>query len=76
MANNSNKKYVELIWADKYDRFELGKKMRIEKPNLPFQTVETVNKPRLKLIWSFLILISIIQKMNIPPIILKIGEIS
>jgi adenine-specific DNA-methyltransferase len=44
----NNKKYVELIWADKYDRFELGKKMPIEKPNLPFQTVETVNKPRLK----------------------------
>jgi len=48
MANHNNKKYVELIWADKYDRFELGKKMPIEKPNLPFQTVETINKPRLK----------------------------
>ncbi|MCI4445252.1 MAG: hypothetical protein JHC32_04415 [Candidatus Aminicenantes bacterium] len=45
---NNNKKYVELIWADKYDRFKLGKKMSIEKPDLPFQTIETINKPRLK----------------------------
>jgi adenine specific DNA methylase Mod len=46
MANN--KKYVELLWADKYDKFEKGDKIPIEKPNLPFQVVETVNKPRLK----------------------------
>ena len=43
-----NKKYVELIWHQKYDKVELGEKIPIEKPNLPFQTVETVNKPRLK----------------------------
>ena len=47
MAGN-NKKYVELIWADKYDRFEKGEKTPIERPNLPFQLVETINKPRLK----------------------------
>jgi len=43
-----NKKYVELIWHQKYDKIELGEKMPIEKPNLPFQTVETINKPRIK----------------------------
>jgi adenine-specific DNA-methyltransferase len=46
MANN--KKYVELIWEEKYDKYEKGKKIPIEKPNLPFQVVETVNKPRFK----------------------------
>ncbi|HOC52428.1 MAG TPA: site-specific DNA-methyltransferase [Caldisericia bacterium] len=45
---NENKKYVELIWYQKYDKLELGQKLPIEKPNLPFQVVETVNKPRLK----------------------------
>lgn len=44
----SNKKYVELLWAEKYDNYEKGEKMPIEKPNLPFQVVETVNKPRVK----------------------------
>jgi len=43
-----NKKYVELIWAEKYDKLEKGEKLPIEKPNLPFQVVETINKPRLK----------------------------
>lgn len=43
-----NKKYVELLWHQKYDKIELGEKIPIEKPNLPFQTVETVNKPGLK----------------------------
>jgi len=43
-----NKKYVELIWHQKYDKLEKGEKIPIEKPNLPFQVVETVNKPRLK----------------------------
>jgi adenine-specific DNA-methyltransferase len=43
-----NKKYVELLWADKYDKFEKGEKLPIEKPNLPFQVVETINKPRIK----------------------------
>ncbi len=45
---DENKKYVELIWYQKYDKLELGEKLPIEKPNLPFQVVETVNKPRLK----------------------------
>jgi len=44
----NNKKYVELLWADKYDKFEKGKKYSIDHPNLPFQKVETINKPRLK----------------------------
>jgi len=43
-----NKKYVELLWAEKYDKLDLGKKMPIEKPNLPFQVVETINEPRIK----------------------------
>jgi adenine-specific DNA-methyltransferase len=43
-----NKKYIELLWAEKYDKYEKGEKIPIEKPNLPFQVVETVNKPRLK----------------------------
>ncbi|MFN3821058.1 MAG: DNA methyltransferase [bacterium] len=43
-----DKKYVELIWYQKYDNLELGDKMPFEKPNLPFQVVETVNKPRIK----------------------------
>ncbi len=30
MANN--KKYVELLWAEKYDKYEKGKKILIEKP--------------------------------------------
>jgi len=54
MANN--KKYVELIWAEKYDKFSVDSRQDIvekeikpvEKPNLPFQVVETINKPRLK----------------------------
>jgi len=47
MAEN-DKKYVELIWNQKYDKIELGEKIPIERPNLPFQIVETVNKPRIK----------------------------
>ncbi len=46
MAND--KKYVELIWAEKYDRYEKGNRIPVERPNLPFQVVETINKPRLK----------------------------
>jgi len=42
------KKYVELLWADKYNKFERGERLPIEKPNLPFQVVETINRPRLK----------------------------
>ena len=44
----NKKKYVELLWAGKYDRYEKGEKIPIERPNLPFQTVETVNEPRIK----------------------------
>jgi len=43
-----NKKYIELLRQQKYDRIELGEKMPIEKSNLSFQVVETINKPRLK----------------------------
>jgi len=45
---NENKKYVELIWYQKYNRVDLGERIPIEKPNLPFQTIETINKPRIK----------------------------
>lgn len=44
----SNKKFVELIWQGKYKEFELKSKASIERPNLPFQVIETVNEPRLK----------------------------
>jgi len=43
-----DKKYVELLWAEKYDNYDKGEKKPIEKPNLPFQTVETINEPRMK----------------------------
>ena len=43
-----NKKYVELIWNGKYDKLEIGDRLSIERPNLPFQKVETINKPRLE----------------------------
>jgi len=43
-----NKKYVELLWVRKYERFEKGEKIPIEKPNLPFQVVETINEPRIR----------------------------
>jgi len=43
-----DKKYVELLWHDKYNKIELGKRVPIDRPNLPFQVVETVNKPRAK----------------------------
>ncbi|GCC11081.1 hypothetical protein IPdc08_01128 [archaeon] len=42
----NNKKYVGLLWHQKYDKIDLGGKMPIERPNLPFQVVETINKPR------------------------------
>ncbi|MHA1278056.1 MAG: site-specific DNA-methyltransferase [Candidatus Helarchaeota archaeon] len=45
---NEDKKYVELIWSGKYDKFEKGRRVPIEKPILPFQIVETINRPRLK----------------------------
>ena len=42
----NNKKYVELLWHQKYDKMDSGEKMPIERQNLPFQTVETINKPQ------------------------------
>jgi len=47
--NNKNKKYTELIWAEKYKDFvRPGKKTEIERIALPFQLTETVNEPRMK----------------------------
>ena len=43
-----NSKFVEIFWHQKYDRIELVEKMPIEKLNLPFQTIETINKPTIK----------------------------
>ena len=45
---SENKKYVELIWAGKYDKIEKGNRNPIERPNLPLQLVETINEPRMK----------------------------
>ena len=45
---SGNKKFTELLWAGKYDNVQLGERAPIERPNLPFQVVETVNEPRLK----------------------------
>jgi adenine-specific DNA-methyltransferase len=47
-GKKQDEKYVELVWAGKYDRLDIGEKIPIEKPNLPFQTIETVNMPRAK----------------------------
>jgi adenine specific DNA methylase Mod len=46
--DKNNKKYVELLWYQKYDKIELGEKFPSEKPNLPFQVIETINEPRAK----------------------------
>jgi len=47
--NKKDKKYTELIWADKYKDFiRPKKKMEIERIALPFQMIETVNEPRIK----------------------------
>lgn len=51
-----NNKYVELLWNGKYpeswfkEYFEIRKKatITVDRPNLPFQTVETINAPRAK----------------------------
>ncbi len=43
-----DEKYVELLWHDKYKKIELDHRNQIYYPNLPFQVVETVNKPRSK----------------------------
>ncbi|MEM0136009.1 MAG: site-specific DNA-methyltransferase [Thermoplasmatales archaeon] len=45
---DKDEKYVELVWYDKYKKMELGRKTPLEYPNLPFQGIETVNKPRIK----------------------------
>ena len=34
MAGNDNKKYVELLWYQKYDRIDLGEKLPIELWNI------------------------------------------
>lgn len=44
----TDKRFTELIWAGKYDKVEMEGKAPVERPNLPFQVVETVNEPRLK----------------------------
>jgi adenine-specific DNA-methyltransferase len=43
-----DEKYVELLWHDKYKKMELGHRNLLDYPNLPFQVIETVNKPRAK----------------------------
>jgi len=43
-----DEKYIELLWHGKYNKSELGKRVPMDYPNLPFQVVETVNKPRAK----------------------------
>lgn len=47
-TKDPNQKFVELIWAGKYDKFEKGDRLPVEKPNPPFQPVETINLPRIK----------------------------
>lgn len=48
-TNKKDKKYVELIWAEKYRDFVHPKnKTEIERIALPFQLTETVNEPRMK----------------------------
>jgi adenine-specific DNA-methyltransferase len=47
--NSKDKKYVELIWAEKYKDFvKPKKKTEIERIALPFQITETINEPRIK----------------------------
>jgi len=47
--NKKDKKYIELIWAEKYKDFvKPNEKTEIERIALPFQITETVNKPRIK----------------------------
>jgi len=70
MAEN-NKKYVELLWADKYDKFEKGEKLPIEKPNLPFQVVETIISRESKVGLQF----HFFLKMNGQKTIQKTGKI-
>ena len=47
--NKNNKKYIELIWAEKYKDFvRPEKKTEMERIALPFQSTETINEPRIK----------------------------
>ncbi|KUK99049.1 MAG: hypothetical protein XE08_0266 [Parcubacteria bacterium 32_520] len=47
--NKKDKKYIELIWAEKYKDFvRPEKKTEIERIALPFQITETINEPRIK----------------------------
>lgn len=47
--NKKDKKYVELIWSEKYKDFvRPEKKTEIERIALPFQITETINEPRIK----------------------------
>ena len=41
-----DEKFVELLWHDKYKKMELEHRTSLDHPNLPFQVIETVNKPR------------------------------
>jgi hypothetical protein len=43
--NNNNKRYVELISADRYVRFEKSQRTPFEEPSPPSLVVETINKP-------------------------------
>ncbi len=43
-----DEKYVELLWYNKYKKMEISHRTPIDYTNLPFQIVETVNKPRAK----------------------------
>lgn len=44
-----NKKFVELLWNEKYDKLKLGEKIPIERSNLQFQIIKTVKNSRIYL---------------------------
>ncbi len=46
-GKTENEKYVELIWHQKYDEVQLEDRRHVDRPNLSFQVIETINKPRL-----------------------------
>lgn len=43
-----NEKYVELVWTGKYDSLQKGKPYPLEKSNMPFEPLETINVPRVR----------------------------
>lgn len=43
-----NKKYIELMWYQKYDEVNVNKRVPTEKTNLSFQLIERINQPRIK----------------------------